>query len=80
MSDVKKIIAAAEQLSDKELRAVSLKLIKKVMGYPHDDFLPTMDTSREGLLDLIAGLTGMATEQVILTEIAVPDNPSSEKN
>jgi hypothetical protein len=39
-----------------------------------------MYTSREGLLDLIAGLAGMVTGQVILTEIEVLGNPDSEEN
>ncbi len=78
--DTQKIIAVVEQLPDVQLRALSLSLVQKVMGYPHDDFLPTMDTSREGLLDLIAGLAGMVTGQVILTEIEVLGNPDSEEN
>ncbi len=77
--DVQEVITLLEQLPDEQLRAVSLSLLKKTMGYPYDDFLPTMNTSREGLLDLIAGLAGLLTGQVVLTEIAV-HNPDSEEN
>jgi hypothetical protein len=48
----------AEQMSDEELRQAILKALQS-QGYPGDDLPPGIDTSREGLLDLIAGMAAI---------------------
>ena len=63
-NDIQQIIASANQLPDDELRKTALAMLKAT-GYPHPDFLPSMDTSREGLLDLIAGMAAIANGKVI---------------
>lgn len=63
-NDIQQAISNAEQLSDEELRETALSMLKAI-GYPYPDFLPSMDTSREALLDLIAGLGAIATAEVI---------------
>ena len=62
--DIQQAIANADQLSDGELRETALSLLKAT-GYPYPDFLPSMDTSREALLDLIAGIAAIASAEVI---------------
>lgn len=56
---VQKNLVQAEQLSDSNLRETTLSILK-LTGYPYPDFLPSMDTSREGLLNLIAGIATIA--------------------
>jgi hypothetical protein len=63
-NDIQQAIANADQLSDGELRETALSLLKAT-GYPYPDFLPSMDTSREALLDLIAGIAAIANAEVI---------------
>jgi len=63
-NDIQQTIANADQLSDDELREAALSLLKAT-GYPYPDFLPSMDTSREALLDLIAGIAAIANAEVI---------------
>ncbi len=64
MDNLQEILANADQLSDGELRETALLLLKAT-GYPYPDFLPSMDTSREALLDLIAGIAAIANAEVI---------------
>lgn len=70
MNQLQELLAKADRLPDKELRDTALAMLKAT-GYPHPDFLPSMDTSREALLDLIAGLGAIAAAKVVV----VP-NPS----
>lgn len=63
-SDIQKILDQAGQLSDDDLRKTAFEILK-LTGYPHSDFLPGMDISREGLLNLIAGVAAIANTQVI---------------
>ena len=72
-NDIQQVIANADQLSDGELRETALSLLKAT-GYPYPDFLPSMDTSREALLDLIAGIAAIASAKVI----TVTEGKSSE--
>ncbi|MBN3875272.1 hypothetical protein [Nostoc sp. JL23] len=48
----------AEQMSDEELRQAILKALQS-QGYPGDDLPPGIDTTRVGLLDLIAGMVAI---------------------
>ncbi len=48
-----------EHLSDEELSAIVLGILKK-MGYPGDKLPTLMDTTRVGLLDFIAGNAAIA--------------------
>ncbi len=61
MEDLQEILSRAEQLSDADLRKAALSILVTAMGYPYPDFLPSMDTSREALLDLIAGIAAIAS-------------------
>ncbi len=74
MDQLQEPLAKADKLPDKELREAALAALKSATDYPYPDFLPSMDTSREALLDLIAGLGAIATAQVVV----VP-NPSEGK-
>ena len=47
----------AEKLSDEQLRDAILKTLQQ---YGYSQFPPDMDTSREGLLDFIAGAAAIA--------------------
>jgi hypothetical protein len=67
MDNLQEILAKADQLSDTDLRKAALQMLK-LTGYPYPDFLPSMDTSREGLLDLIAGISAIADAKVIEVE------------
>jgi restriction endonuclease Mrr len=49
-----------EHLSDEELSEIVLEILKK-MGYPGDEFpADLIDTTRDGLLDFIAGSAAIA--------------------
>ena len=63
-NDIQQAIANADKLPDDELRQTALAMLKAT-GYPYPDFLPSMDTSREALLDLIAGISAIANAEVI---------------
>ena len=74
MNQLQELIAKADKLPDKELREAALAALKSATDYPYSDFLPSMDTSREGLLDLIAGLEAIAAAKVVVVQ-----NPSEGK-
>ncbi len=61
MEDLQEVLSKAERLSDADLRKAALSILVMATGYPYPDFLPSMDTSREALLDLIAGITAIAS-------------------
>lgn len=55
----RKAVEAVESLSYNDLKKEVMKRFKEA-GYPNDIFPPGCDTSREGLLDLIAGIEAMS--------------------
>ncbi|MFN6572343.1 hypothetical protein [Dendronalium sp. ChiSLP03b] len=52
-------VQEVESLSDEQLREAILQSLKKA-GYPSNDLPSEMDTSRQGLLDFIAGMAAIA--------------------
>ncbi len=49
MNQLQELLAKADKLPDKELREAALAALKSATDYPYPDFLPSMDTSREGV-------------------------------
>jgi len=51
-------VSRAESMSYNDLKNEAIRLMQEA-GYPDATFPPGCDTSREGLLDLIAGIAAM---------------------
>lgn len=57
-------VAKIAHLPDEELYKLVLEWFQK-SGYPGDELPPHVDTSREGLLDMVAGIAAIAFSEPV---------------